>query len=424
MANARLVAVNALFKINKEKAYSNLTLDKLFASADLDSKDKALATALVYGVLDRKITIDYIISKLSKTPLKKLSPLTIEAIRIGIYRIMFMERIPESAAVNESVNIIKRSKESRNSGFVNAVLRNLIRNPIELPKGNDIYSLSVRFSCPEWIIKGFIDDYGLEDTVKLLEASLSSPPVILRVNTLKISSQKLVELLKDEDITAKETSLNNALEIEGGIDVKNSKLYRDGYFFVQDTASQTVVETLSPKPQEKLLDICSAPGGKSFTSALLMENSGEITSCDLYPQRVDLVKRSAKRLGIDIINTKVNDATKINPKFKDFDAVLCDVPCSGLGVLRRKPEIKYKEIADFSEIESIGRLILQNSVSYIKKGGRILYSTCTLRKAENENVIAEFLEKNKNFKLSYSHTFMPHLDNTDGFFCALLENID
>ncbi|MBE6732781.1 MAG: 16S rRNA (cytosine(967)-C(5))-methyltransferase RsmB [Ruminococcaceae bacterium] len=424
MANARLVAVNALFKINKEKAYSNLTLDKLFSSADLSPKDKALATALVYGVLDRKITIDYIISKLSKTPLKKLSPLTVEAIRIGIYQLMFMERIPESAAVNESVNIIKRSKESRNSGFVNAILRNFIRNPIELPKGDDIHSLSVRFSCPEWIIKGFLDDYGTKDTVKLLEASLLSPPVILRVNTLKTTTEQLLELLKDEGITAKHTDIKDALEIEGGIDIKNSKLYRDGYFFVQDTASQTVVKILSPKPNEKVLDICSAPGGKTFTTALLMENKGEITACDLYEQRLCLVKRSAERLGLDIIKTKVNDATKVNKEFKDFDAVLCDVPCSGLGALRRKPEIKYKEITDFSEIEAIGRTILQNAVCYLKKGGRILYSTCTLRKAENENVVAEFLEKNKNFKLSCSHTFMPHLDNTDGFFCALLENID
>ena len=424
MANARLVAVNALFKINKEKAYSNLTLDKFLASGDLDSKDKALATALVYGVLDRKITIDYIIGKLSKTPLKKLSPLTVEAIRIGIYQIMFMERIPESAAVNESVNIIKRSKESRNSGFVNAVLRNFLRNPIELPKGDDIKSLSVRFSCPEWIIKGFLDDYGLENTVKLLEASLSTPPVILRVNTLKTTTDQLSELLLAEGITAKQTDIKDALEIEGGIDVKNNKLYRDGYFYVQDTASQIVVKTLSPKPNERLLDICSAPGGKTFTSALLMENKGEIIACDLYEQRLDLVKRSAERLGLDIIKTQVNDATKINAEFKNFDAVLCDVPCSGLGVLRRKPEIKYKEITDYSEIEAIGRTILQNATCYIKKGGRILYSTCTLRKAENENVISEFLEKNKNFKLSYSHTFMPHLDNTDGFFCALLENID
>lgn len=421
MANARLVAVKALMKINRDKAYSNITLDKFFADYDLDNKDKSLATALVYGVLDRKITLDYIISKFSKIPLKKISPMTIEAIRIGVYQIYFLERIPESAAVNESVNIIKRSKEGRNSGFVNAVLRNAIRNPLSLPDGTSNKELSVKYSCPEWIIESFKTDYGTENTVKLLEESLLSPPVIIRVNTSKITTDELMVLLENSGVKSQKTDISAALKIEGGIDIKNNEYYKKGFFYVQDLASQTAVSKLEVKPFEKVLDICAAPGGKSFLMALLMENKGEVVSSDLYEHRVDLIKRSSKRLGLDIIKPVVSDATKNNAELKDFDAVLCDVPCSGLGVLRRKPEIKYKETEDFVEIEQIQRQILNNSSIYLKSGGRILYSTCTLRKAENEDMIKEFLNKNPDFTLVYEHTFMPHIDNTDGFYCALIK---
>ena len=421
MANARLVAVKALLKINRDKAYSNITLDSFFADYNLDGKDKALATALVYGVLDRKITLDYIIGKFSKTPLKKISPLTLEAIRIAVYQICFMERIPDSAAVNESVNIVKRSKESRNSGFVNALLRNLLRNPVELPKGNSVNDLSVRFSCPEWIIEGFEADYGIDNTEKLLESSLESPPVIIRVNTIKTTADELISLLKDAGIAAEKTDTDYALKIEGGIDIKNNALYKSGYFYVQDSASQITVSKLEVKSGERVLDVCSAPGGKSFTMALLMGNIGEIISCDLYDHRVKLIKSGKERLGLDIIKPTVLDATKYQSDLGQFDAVLCDVPCSGLGVLRRKPEIKYKEIENFDEIEAIQREILSNAKKYLKSGGRILYSTCTLRKAENENQVDWFLKENPDFSLVSEHTFMPHTDNTDGFFCALLK---
>lgn len=421
MANARLVAVKALLKINRDKAYSNITLDSFFADFNLDSKDKALATALVYGVLDRKITLDYIIGKFSKTPLKKISPLTLEAIRIGIYQIRFMERIPDSAAVNESVNIVKHSKESRNSGFANAILRNVLRTPVELPSGNSTKALSVRFSCPEWIIDSYKADYGIENTEKLLEAALSSPPVIIRVNTLKTTVDELIGLLNAAGVTADKTKIEYALKIEGGIDIKNNSLYKDGYFYVQDSASQITASKLAAQSGERVLDICSAPGGKSFSMALLMENKGEIVSCDLYPHRVKLIKSGADRLGLDIIKPTVSDATQKSAELSDFDAVLCDVPCSGLGVLRRKPEIKYKEIENFDEIEAIQRQILSNAAKYLKSGGRLVYSTCTLRKAENEKQIALFLKENPEFSLSYEHTFMPHIDNTDGFFCALLK---
>lgn len=421
MANARLIAVNALIKVNKENAYSNITLDKYLSCTDISDKDKALATTLFYGVLDRKITIDYVISKFSKTPVKKLSPITAEAIRIAIYQLLFLERIPESAAVNESVNIVKRSKEARNSGFVNAVLRNIIRNPVELPSGDSVKELSVRYSCPEWIIESFIADYGKENAVELLKSGNEAPPVILRVNTLKTDAKGLMNALLEEGITAREHEfIENALVLENGFDIRKSDLYKKGFYHIQDTASQLIVTKLSLKSGERVLDLCAAPGGKSFTMAEIMEDKGEIVACDLYEKRVNLIDKGAKRLGLNSIKPQVSDATAFNKDLSLFDAILCDVPCSGLGVLRRKPEIKYKNVEDFTELQKIQREILSNAVNYLKENGRILYSTCTLRRAENEEMIADFLKENKNFTLEYEHTFMPHIDGTDGFYCALL----
>ena len=422
MSNARYVAVNALIKVNREGAYSNLTFDKQLQGEDLSDKDKALATSLFYGVLDRKITIDYIIKQFSKTPIRKISPLTLEALRIGIYQLMFLERIPESAAVNESVNIVKKSKESRNSGFVNAILRNVVRNPVTLPDGKTPEELSIKYSCPVWIINSFISDYGIENAINLLESGLESPPVNLRVNTLKTNSQQLVELLEKAGVKTSITDeTENCVTVQGGINIKQNELYKKGYFHIQDIASQITASKLGVRPDERVLDMCSAPGGKAFTMAEIMENKGEIVAADLYEKRVQLIKRGADRLGIDIIKTIVADATVFEESLGRFDAVLCDVPCSGLGVLRRKPEIKYKEVEDFSLLEEIQRKILKNASRYLKDGGRLLYSTCTLSKSENEGAVKAFLEENREYTLTFQHTFMPHTDGTDGFFCALLQ---
>lgn len=423
MANPRKLAVKALLKIEKDNAYSNITLNSFLKETELQKEDKAFFSALVYGVLDRKITLDYVLSSFMKTPLKKTAPFTLNALRVGLYQIMFMDKIPDSAAVNETVKIIKSSKESRNAGFVNAVLRSAIRSEIKLPCGDNIKDLSVRFSCPEWIIEGFINDYGKENAVKILEESLSAPPVTLRVNTVKISSDELIEKLGDMGITAKMGEIPNSLIIEKGMDISSNPLYKEGLFYAQDYASQKAVSVLAPKSGARVLDLCAAPGGKSFTMALLMENKGEVISCDLYDSRVGLIEKSAKRLGLDIIKPMVNDATVYNENLGEFDYILCDVPCSGLGVIRRKPELKYKTQSDFCELQEIQQKILCNAVKYLKIGGKILYSTCTLRKEENEKLVI-FLQKEYNrLNLKYEHTFMPHIDNTDGFYCALFEKV-
>ena len=412
MANARKTAVKVLVKIEKEGTYSNLGVAEALINSELNLQDKSLATAIIYGVLDRKITLDYILSKFLKTPINKTEPFTLMVLRSALYQIKYMDKIPESAAVNEAVKIMKSSKFSRNSGFVNGVLRSVLRTEVEIPKGDSAEDLSVRYSCPLWIVESFLKDYGLADTKALLEESLKPAPTVLRINTVKAD---ISEIEKEYEIK------ENSIELTKGIDISNSELYKKGLVYAQDYASQRAVEILSPKSGDRVLDVCSAPGGKAFTMANLMGNKGEIIACDLYPHRVELIERTAKRLGLDIIKTAVADATRYNPKLGEFDCVLCDVPCSGLGVIRRKPEIKYNALPCLEELKNIQLSILRNAVKYLKKGGKLLYSTCTLRREENEKLVISFQKEYNDLCKVYEHTFMPHKDGTDGFYCALFE---
>ncbi len=421
MANARKIALKALMEVRQNNAYSNITLNNAFKDIDILPADKALATAIFYGVLDRTITLDYILSRFIKTPLKKVSPITLEVLRTALYQIMFMDKIPHSAAVNEAVRLIKSSKERYNASFINGVLRNILRSEIDLPNDDNVESLSVRYSCPRWIVESFLCDYGLDNVKQLLEHSLQNPPVSLRVNTLKTDEQALINALQQDGFCAQKGALDNSLSVSGGINVSKNSHYLDGMFHIQDISSQTAVKIFSPKKGERILDVCAAPGGKTFTVAEYLENCGEVVSCDLYEQRVNLIKKGADRLGINIISPVVADATTHNDDFGEFDAILCDVPCSGLGVIRRKPEIKYKSIDEYQDICDIQAKILENAANYLKDNGRILYSTCTLRKCENEAVVYAFLDKHSGYELKYEHTFMPHIDGTDGFYCALLQ---
>lgn len=417
MGNARKTAVNALLKVNNDFAYSNIALNNILKTADLSKEDKSLVTALFYGVLDRRITLDYVIGTFIKTPIEKVDAFTKEILRVSLYQIMFMEKIPPSAAVNEAVKIIKASKKRYNAGFVNAVLRSSLRQENLIPNGNSVKDLSIRYSCPEWIVNSFLADYSLSDTVNLLEETLKPTPTYIRVNTLKCGVDEFIE---KSGIPAQKCEIDGAIKLNRGTEIENLPLYKEGCFHVQDLSSQLCAAALNVKPNERVLDICAAPGGKSFTMAEIMENKGEIVSGDLYKHRTELISKGAKRLGIDIIKPITSDATVFNRELGLFDAILCDVPCSGLGIIRRKPDIKYKEITDFTDLQNIQSQILENAVNYLNENGRIVYSTCTLRKDENERQIENFLKRHPEFKLQYMHTFMPHTDGTDGFFTALI----
>lgn len=423
MANPRKVAVLALQKIEKENAYSNLTVKESLANAQLSPLDKSLASALIYGVLDRKITLDYILSKFLKTPINKTPVFTLTVLRSALYQILYMDKIPESAAVNEAVKLIKNSKESRNAGFVNAVLRSALRSENLIPNTNTPQDISIRFSCPLWIVESFLKDYGEENTLNILSESLKAANLYIRVNTVKTTAEELKEELKKENIECEDAFLENFLCLNKGANIANSKAFKKGLFHVQDLASGTTALKLEAKENDRVLDLCAAPGGKTFTIAQSMNNKGEIIATDIHKHRVDLIEEGKKRLALSIIKPMVSDASKYNGALGEFDKVLSDVPCSGLGVIKRKPDIKYSQTPNLKELEELQYNILTNASKYVKKGGKILYSTCTLRKAENENQIERFLKENKDFHKIYEHTFLPHLDLTDGFFCAVLERL-
>lgn len=418
MVNDRIIAYKILLKIEKDKAYSNLTLDSVL------EKEKAgyepFVRNLVYGVVERKITLDYILSGFLSQPIKKLKPQVLTVLRMGVYQIKFMDKVPVSAAVNESVKLVKQQGFSFASGLVNSVLRKVANSETVYPENNESMEyLSVKYSCPIPLIQQYINDYGFENAVGILSTSLENPPLIIRANTLKITPTDLILCLQKEGVTASICDLDGALTVESG-NVFATACYKDGLFHVQDLASQKCIEALEPKPYETVLDICAAPGGKSFTMAEKMQNKGEIYSFDLYEHRLSLINSGAKRLGIDIIKTQVRDAAVIYDDMPLADKILCDVPCSGLGVIRRKPEIKYKDLGFIDKLTDLQYNIICSASVYLKKGGRFVYSTCSLNKAENEEVCERFLATHKDFHLleDYPVTLMPHTDKTDGFFFA------
>ncbi len=431
----RQKAFDILFKIHTANAYSNLTIDTYLQKDNMDNRDKAFVSALVYGVCERQITLDYNLSQYLKQPLKKLKPEVLIILRLGAYQILFMDKIPSSAAVNESVNLAKSNKSAFASGLVNAVLRNIIRSGLRLPEQSCENYLSVKYSCPQWLIDMWQDAYGKNNSEKILDSSLGDVPVYIRVNTTKTSADELISALAEEDVVAEKVAcIDNALMLKKQGSIENLNAFRKGLFHVQDISSQFCCKALDAVEGDNILDICSAPGGKTFTICEYMNNSGSVTACDIYPARVKLIEDGAVRLGLDSVKAEVNDATCINEGFGLFDKVLCDVPCSGLGIIRRKPEIKYKSIDVIDKLYDLQYLILCVSSGYVRKNGTLVYSTCSLNPKENIEVCRRFLKENKDFVLcdisgssdfgivkEKTVTVLPHKNNTDGFFIAKFE---
>ena len=420
MVNQRKIALNALIAVGEDLGYSNIVLKKALGSADVTDNDKPFITTLFYGVLDRLITLDYIILRFTKKPLKRITPITLNALRLAIFQLMYLDKVPQSAAVNESVKLVKNSKESYNTAFANAVLREFLRNRPELPTDNSVTSLKIRYSCPEWIIESFIKDYGIDETVILLEHFMTAPKITLRVNTRVADVDGVISSLESFGVAVSKGSVPDSLILDSGADIGSLDIYKNGSVYAQDIPSQTAVMKLQLSNTDRLLDMCASPGGKSFTAAQYVTD-GEIVSCDIYENRVNLIISGEKRLNIGNITGIVCDSSKFNRNLGEFDAVICDVPCSGLGVIRRKPEIKYKKDLDFDSLADTQRNILDNAANYLKVNGKILYSTCTLRKAENEEMVLSFLNRHSDFKLLFEHTFLPSTDGTDGFYYAVLK---
>lgn len=421
--NDRQTAFRVLNRIERNNAYSNLALDAELRQNQGETVSAPFVTALVYGVLERKITLDYILSAFLTKPIKKLRPEVLTALRMGVYQLQFMDKVPISAAVNESVKLVKNNGCAYAAGLVNSVLRKVANAVVIYPDKTDfIKYLSIRYSCPTSLVQHYIKDYGEENAEGILSSSLGAVPTVLRVNTLKTDAAHLKTALAEEGFPAELGQTENTLVIKNGGAIEQSKAYQNGLFHVQDTASALCVQALDAKPGQRVIDVCAAPGGKTFTLAQMMENQGEILAFDLHAHRVRLIETGAARLGLSIVKASVQDASVFVPTLENTaDRVLCDVPCSGLGTIRRKPEIRYKDLAFIDNLTHLQYNILVHASKYLKSGGVLVYSTCTLNRAENDAVCDRFLQENPDFeKLEAYITLLPHKDGTDGFFFARL----
>ena len=422
---ARELAYGLLTKAENSRQYSNIALDNALSKSDLSPIDKGLVSAIFYGVLERRLTLDYQISQLSSRKLEEIDISALIALRMGIYQIIYLDRIPAHAAINETVELCPKKLR----GFTNAILRSFLREKkLFLPEKNDTVNyLSVRYSISVPLLKRFLLIFGEEDTVALLEALNQPQKTTVRANTLLTDRDSLLMNIPNSVPTKNSSS---------GIYVKGSvrELYgfNEGLFFVQDEASQICVEALGAKPDELIMDICACPGSKSFGAAIEMNNKGNIFAFDLHENKLSLVINNAKRLRIDIINTAKCDGREFLENFKEkADRIICDVPCSGFGVLAKKPELRYKDPNESSALPKIQSDILDNACRYLKKGGTLIYSTCTLFPEENEDNVQNFLSRHPDFSLvpwsvgsisadNGTITLLPHIHNTDGFFIAKL----
>ena len=407
MKSARLIAFETLYKIFYDDSYSNIALDKALKNVN---SDKAFISALVYGVVERRLTLDYFINKFTQSRPK---PKIMTILRLGAYQLLFMDKVPSGAAINESVKLCKEIKQDFYSKLVNAVLHK-IDNDRDIPD-----NLSVKYSVPEHLINMWIKQYTRDTVEKFLPAVNDRPPVFAIPNALFLDAEELSYELTDESI--ENEIINDVCMINSGFDLSKSKAFNNGLFYIEDLSSYNCAKALNAKSGDIVLDVCSAPGGKAFTIAGDMKNKGELYSYDLYEHRVKLIEESKERLGFTCIKTGVNDALKYNPEIPMADKIICDVVCSGFGIIRRKPEIRYKNLDDIKELPKIQLDILSTSSRYLKQGGQMIYSTCTLNKKENEMVVREFLNNNSDFSLINEKTTFPTQHGGDGFYWALLK---
>lgn len=400
---AREIALKALYKIEKEDAYSNIALNQVLKeNKNIDERDVGLISELVYGTITWKLTLDEIIKKYSNIKLKKISVWILNILRMGIYQIIFLDKIPKSAAVNESVNLAKRYGHKSSSNFVNAILRKVSVNDYkELEEiKDDKERISKTTSMPMWIIEELLKQKDIKEVEEICKNSNLKPNTTIRMNKLKTNKKELEEKLLKRKIEYLEGSLEDFFVLKKIKNIENIDLFKEGFFTVQDEGAGLIVDVLAPKEGECILDACSSPGGKTTYIAEKMKNKGKIKAWDIHEHRVKLVQNAAKRLGINIIQAKTQDATEFNQDLVGkFDKILLDVPCLGLGVIKRKPDIKWKrKKEDIEEITKIQKAILNNCSKYLKKKGELVYSTCSILKEENEDIIEGFLKENSQFE--------------------------
>lgn len=430
--SARVTALSALIACRKQGAWADGVLKEYIARDRLDRRDAALASRLCYGVLQNRMLLDHHIQTLLTGSIHKLQPVVLDILRLGLYQILMMDKIPISAAVNEAVEMGKRYANRSAAGLINGVLRRAARerNLLQAPQ-----DLSIRYSHPKELVDLLADSVGFERIEALLASHNEPSQTTIQVNTLVTDDQTVFRALEQAGAdVVPHPWLAHAYDISGFGNLEQIPLFREGGFLVQDSAARLAVEAAGLCPGMQVLDGCSAPGGKSFAAALAMENRGHIYSCDIHEHKIELLRKGAKRLHIDIMEPMLQDASKPVEDWKSaMDAVIADVPCSGFGVIRKKPDIRYKDLENLAKLPEVQKRILSQLCRYVKPGGVLIYSTCTILKRENEDVIGWFLKNHPEFllepfvlpdgfpdKSTGMLTLLPSVHGTDGFFICKL----
>lgn len=402
-SGVRGLAVKILNRVDRTDAYLDKLLEIEIKNSELSGKDKALLFEIVHGVIRWLGRIDWILNGFYKGQFSKCIPNVKNSMRVALYQILFLDRVPHHAAVNESVEFVKKLQGEKSANLTNAVLRNIIRNKngIRYPNREEdpVGYLSAYFSHPSWMVKRWIARYGEHETEKLLIANNNKPLHTLRVNKIRTSVDQLKSLLKSVNLSYTEGKyLAEYLQLNVLTNITSWEYFQKGYFSIQDESTGFSCKALDPKPGMKILDLCAAPGGKTAFLADMMQNKGEIVALDKFESRLELFNRNIERLGINIVRSVAQDALIFNEK--DFDGIIADVPCSGLGTLTKKPDIKWKKyLGDIRKLNKIQLKLITKAASLVKVGGTVVYSTCTIEPEENIGIINQFLEKHPNFKL-------------------------
>ena len=431
---ARDTALEVLTQISSANAWSDGSLKRTIARNGLDSRDAALATRLAYGVIQNRMLLDYYIGCYCTQRPNHLEPVILNILRIGAYQILFLDKIPHRAAVNEAVEMVKRHGRPKASGLVNAVLRKVVTNRLDLPAlpaDSAARRLSVRYSHPEWLVQRLLREIGEEETEQFLRGNNEIVPTTIQTNRLRITDEELEKELRAEGVCVESHPwLAGCFAVSGTGDLEGLTAFREGHFMVQDAAARLVAVAARPESCDRVLDVCAAPGGKSFALAIAMGDRGDILACDIHPHKLRLLESSAERLGIRSVRTALADGREPHEAWREqADVVIADVPCSGLGIIRKKPDIRYKNPAELANLPDIQRAILANAATYVRPGGVLVYSTCTVLRAENQAVTDDFLAGHPAFQreaftlpgpaataVDGQITLWPQRMGTDGFY--------
>ncbi len=435
--NQREIIAYALIEITEDKKYNNLVLKQTLAKYNsLSTVQKAFITECVNGTLRNLIQIDYIINFYSRTNTVEMKPFILALLRSSVYQLKFMSKVPPSAVCNEAVNLAKEKSFANLAGFVNAVLRNIVRNnpKLKLPKKdiNVIEYLSIKYSIEPWLIKYWCSEYDYEQIEDICKLSIQPAYISIAVNTLKTNKDELKKMLEAEEIEVIE-GINDSLKIRRTSDITKKQSFIGGYYHVMDESSMLAVDVLDPKEGENIIDLCAAPGGKSFYIAYKSNDKSKISSFDVFEHKLELINKTSERLGIKSIQTKFNNGEIFDSSMlESADKLLIDAPCSGFGMIRKKPDIKYtKTYEDVNSLALLQKRIVKNSYKYLKKGGIMIYSTCTVSKKENIDNVNWILENfdfepydisaflpDMNLKEKHYHQILPGENGMDGFFIA------